>query len=161
VEALARALHQIHALGIVHRDLKPANILLTHDGVPKIGDFGLAKIIEGVSAATETSVMVGTPNYMAPEQATGTRGRVGPGADIYSLGAILYDLLTGRPPFKRATCLGTLQQVMLEEPVPPRRLNPRVTHDLEVICLKCPEKEPPRRYLNAAEHPGPEHTRAR
>jgi serine/threonine-protein kinase len=145
IESLARAMSVAHAHGIVHRDLKPANILLTLDGQPKITDFGLAKIISGQDAGlSKTGGIIGTPSYMAPEQAEG--GGAGPSSDIYSLGATLYELLTGRPPFRGATVYGTLLQVMHHEPVPPGRLRPKLPHDLETICLKCLDKDPQRRY---------------
>ncbi len=149
IEALARAIHHAHEQGIVHRDLKPANILLDRDGAPKIADFGLAKRLEDETGHTGTGAILGTPNYMAPEQAQGRNKEIGPPADVYALGAILYDLLTGRPPFKGETVLDTLQLVQSVEPVPPRRLQPKVPHDLETVCLKCLEKEPNRRYLTA------------
>jgi serine/threonine-protein kinase len=148
VETLARAMSIAHEHGIVHRDLKPANILLALDGQPKITDFGLAQINTGQEAGQSRSgAIVGTPSYMAPEQARG--GVSGPTSDIYSLGATLYEMLTGRPPFRAATVYGTLVQVMNQDPVPPGRLRPKLPRDLETICLKCLEKEPLRRYANA------------
>ena len=150
VETLARALAEVHRLGIVHRDLKPANILLAADGTPKVADFGLAKWLDGDSGLTRTDVVLGSPSYMAPEQARGKAGAVGPAADLYSLGAVLYELLTGRPPFRAATALETLEQVKAAEPVAPRRLQPRLPRDLETVCLKCLHKEPQRRYGSAA-----------
>jgi WD40 repeat protein/tRNA A-37 threonylcarbamoyl transferase component Bud32 len=164
VEPLARAVHAAHQHGIVHRDLKPANILLAVDGVaapatpptvegtPKITDFGLAKLLAGdESAQTESGAVLGTPSYMAPEQAAGQGKDVGPAADTYALGAILYELLTGRPPFKAETPVETLRQVLSQEPVPVRRLQPGAPRDLETICLKCLEKDPRRRYVTALE----------
>jgi WD40 repeat protein len=147
LETLARAVQAAHRKGVVHRDLKPANILLTADGTPKVTDFGLAKRVDANPGQSESGTVVGTPSYMAPEQA---EGRGGPAADVYALGAILYEALTGRPPFKAATALETLEQVRRQEPVPPRRLEPQVPRDLETICLKCLEKDPRRRYAGAA-----------
>jgi hypothetical protein len=149
VEALARAMEAAHQKGIIHRDLKPANVLLAEDGTPKITDFGLAKKLDE-AGQTESGAIVGTPSYMAPEQAGGKSREVGPAADVYALGAILYECLTGRPPFKAATAMDTLLQVLSEEPVPPRRLQPKTPADLETICLKCLQKEPGRRYPSAA-----------
>jgi len=147
VETLARAVHFAHERGIVHRDLKPANVLLTPEGVPKITDFGLARRMIGDSSETKTGAMLGTPSYMAPEQ-TGVSRYVGPATDVYSLGAILYEQLTGKPPFEADTALDTARQVVYDEPVPPRRWA-RVPRDLETICLKCLAKEPYRRYATA------------
>jgi WD40 repeat protein/tRNA A-37 threonylcarbamoyl transferase component Bud32 len=149
VETLARAMAEAHRRGIVHRDLKPANILLTSDGVPKIADFGLAKLLGVNSGLTRTESILGSPSYMAPEQAEGHAREVGPAADVYALGAILYELLTGRPPFRGATLLETLHQVKTAEPVPPRRLLPALPRDLETITLKCLEKDLTRRYGSA------------
>src|SRR5271157_4823977 len=138
-----------HDAGIVHRDLKPPNILFTADGVPKITDFGLAKRLESDSNQTETGQIMGSPSYMAPEQARGHTKDVGPAADIYALGAIFYEMLTGRPPFKGETPMETVRQVTDDEVVPPSRLVPRVARDLETICLKCLNKEQSRRYRSA------------
>jgi WD40 repeat protein/tRNA A-37 threonylcarbamoyl transferase component Bud32 len=151
IETVARAIQEAHRLGIVHRDLKPANVLLTADGTPKVADFGLAKWLGVETGLTRSSWIVGSPSYMAPEQADGKAGTVGPAADVYSLGAVLYELLTGRPPFKAATVLETLEQVKSAEPVSPIRLQPKLPRDLVTICLKCLEKEPARRYATAAE----------
>ena len=140
---------EAHRQGIVHRDLKPANILLTPDGAPKIADFGLAKLLDVESGLTRTDSVLGTPSYMAPEQAEGKTEDVGPAADVYALGAILYELLTGRPPFRGATVLETLEQVKTAEPVPPSRLVPGLPRDLETICLKCLQKDPAKRYASA------------
>jgi WD40 repeat protein/serine/threonine protein kinase len=150
VEALARGVAEAHRLGIVHRDLKPANVLVAADGTPKITDFGLAKSLAGDSGLTQTGAIVGTPDYMAPEQAEGKPRDVGPLADVYALGAILYELLTGRRPFRGATVLETLHQVRTTEPVRPSRLVPGLRRDVETIALKCLQKEPAKRYASAA-----------
>ncbi len=146
VQTLAEAMQAAHSRGVIHRDLKPANVLLTEDGTPKITDFGLAKKLDEAGQTVSGAVM-GTPSYMAPEQAESKE--VGPLADVYALGAVLYECLTGRPPFKAATSLDTILQVISEEPVPPRRLNPAMPRDLETVCLKCLQKEPARRYDSA------------
>ncbi|HKI16522.1 MAG TPA: serine/threonine-protein kinase, partial [Isosphaeraceae bacterium] len=176
VETLARTMEVAHQRGIVHRDLKPANILLAKLGsqssvirnrefdssslpadhwsrttTPKIADFGLAKRVDDDSSQTQSGAILGTPSYMAPEQAGGRNREIGPAVDIYSLGAILYELLVGRPPFKAGNPIDTVRQVIEQEPVPPRQLEPRVPHDLETICLKCLEKDPARRFASAAE----------
>jgi WD40 repeat protein/tRNA A-37 threonylcarbamoyl transferase component Bud32 len=147
VETLGRAMQVAHEAGVVHRDLKPANVLLGKGGVVKITDFGLAKRLDAPGLTASGAVM-GTPSYMAPEQA-GQSKAIGPAADVYALGAILYELLTGRPPFRAATPMDTLLQVLGEDPVPPSRLNPKVPCDLETVCLKCLEKDPGRRYGSA------------
>jgi tetratricopeptide (TPR) repeat protein len=149
VAMMADAMQAAHDAGIVHRDLKPANVLLA-DCTPKISDFGLARRLEGEAGLTQSGVPVGTPSYMAPEQARGQTNAVGPAADVYALGAILYECLTGRPPFRAATAAETIQQVISQEPAPPSRLNDKVPHDLDTICLKCLSKEPDRRYASAA-----------
>jgi WD40 repeat protein/serine/threonine protein kinase len=176
VETLARAAHAAHQCGIIHRDLKPANVLLQLDketrrqgdkekepssvslspclplslssAVPKLTDFGLAKRVEGDSSLTQTGVIVGTPSYMAPEQAA-ARKDLGPAVDVYALGAILYELITGRPPFRSETVMDTLLQVLHDDPVRPRRLQPKVPRDLETVCLKCLQKIPSQRYGSA------------
>jgi len=149
ISILARAIHAAHLQGIVHRDLKPANILLTADGRPKITDFGLAKRRGDDTHQTRPGAIVGMPDYMAPEQARGEADDVGPLVDQHALGAILYELLTGRPPFRGSTPSDTLEQVCTQEPVPPTRLRPKLPRDLETICLKCLQKEPHRRYPDA------------
>jgi eukaryotic-like serine/threonine-protein kinase len=150
VAALAQTVQVAHEGGIVHRDLKPANILLTADGTPKIADFGLARHFDSEPVLTLSGARVGTPSYMAPEQALGKTRALGPSVDVYALGAVLYELLTGRPPFRGETAAETELQVIHQDPVPPSRLNAKVPRDLETICLKCLHKEPQRRYASAA-----------
>ncbi len=179
IETLARAVHEAHRRGVVHRDLKPANVLLSGEqraassekigadggdpkqvpaslatrcsplATPKITDFGLAKRLDGDAAQTRSGEILGTPSYMAPEQARGKNDAVGPRTDVYALGAILYEMLTGRPPFRGETVWDTLEQVVRREPAPPRQLAPRTPRDLETICLKCLHKDPARRYHGA------------
>jgi tetratricopeptide (TPR) repeat protein len=151
VEIMARAIAEAHHLGIVHRDLKPANVLLDEQGRPKVADFGLAKILGSDAGLTRTSAVVGSPSYMAPEQAEGDGKNIGPRTDIYALGSILYELLTGRPPFLAATALETLAHVKAADPVPPSRIQPGMPGEIETICLKCLEKQPARRYATALE----------
>jgi eukaryotic-like serine/threonine-protein kinase len=150
VATVARAVEHLHQQGIIHRDLKPSNILLDADGQPYVTDFGLAKVFAPGSDMTSTGVIAGTPSYMAPEQALGHRAEVGPTADVYSLGAILYELLAGAPPFHAETPLDTLMEMLGGDPAMPRSLNPRIPRGLELICLKCLAKEPRDRYASAA-----------
>ena len=149
VREVAEAMAYAHRQGVIHRDLKPSNILIDRDGRSRVTDFGIAKRVEGDGGLMEAQV-IGTPSYMAPEQAQGKR-EVGPSADVYALGAVLYTLLVGRPPFHAATVIGTIFQVITQEPVPPRRLNRAVPRNLEAVCLKCLQKDPARRYAGAAE----------
>lgn len=172
VRSLAQGVQYAHERGIIHRDLKPANVLLTlssgsipsahgnddtsihssrplHEFVARITDFGLAKEIDRLSAETKSGAIIGTPNYMAPEQASASEHQLGPAADQFSLGVILYELLTGRPPFVGETVLDTLHQVRFRDPMPPRRLRPSVPRDLQTICLKCLDKDPRRRYASS------------
>jgi serine/threonine protein kinase len=151
VKAIAEAVAYAHQNGIVHRDLKPANVLVDRAGRPRVTDFGLAKQLQGNSSLTGTGQLLGTPSYMPPEQAAGRIEQIGPATDIYALGAILYCLITGRPPFQAATAVDTLVQVRGQDPVPVRQLNRLIPVDLETITLKCLEKEPDRRYGSADE----------
>ena len=148
---MASAMDAAHRAGIVHRDLKPANILFGSDGQLKISDFGLARRITSEDGLTFGGARVGTPSYMAPEQAAGRTSKIGPSADIYALGAILYEMLTGRPPFRGSSVADTERQVISDDPASPRRLNTSVPRDLETICLKCLRKDPIHRYATAAD----------
>jgi serine/threonine-protein kinase len=160
VRLLARAVHAAHGCGIIHRDLKPANVLLaspsdepalnTAYGCPKVADFGLARYLDGTQEPTATGVGVGTPSYMAPEQTRGDSGAVGPATDVWALGAMLYELLTGQVPFHGRSALETLERIRTQAPEPPRRLRPEVPAELEAICLRCLEKSPSDRYASAA-----------
>src|SRR5262245_58353870 len=149
VKVIAEAIHYAHQQGILHRDLKPSNVLLDKAGNPRITDFGLAKRLASDSRLTATGTVLGTPSYMPPEQADAKSRRLGPASDVYSIGAILYELLTGRPPFQAATPLDTILLVINTEPIAPRMLNPKLSRDLETICLKCLEKDPRWRYQSA------------
>ena len=146
---IAQAVHYAHRKGLVHRDLKPSNILIDSAGRPHITDFGLVKRTDdGASSLTASGAVLGTPSYMAPEQAAG--GRIGPATDVYSMGAILYQLLTGRPPFRAATVAETLAQLLEEEPIPPRQIRPSIPPDLERRLPEVPGEAARDRYLSAA-----------
>ena len=151
VRKIAQAIQAAHDLGIIHRDLKPENVLVDESGVPRVTDFGLAKRVDVDSDLTVTGMVLGTPRYMSPEQATGNPGQISTVSDIWSLGAILYALLTGKPPFDGASQAETLLRVVSDHPVPPRRINPAIPRDLEAICLKCLEKNPADRYRTASD----------
>ncbi|MCU0708534.1 MAG: serine/threonine protein kinase, partial [Pirellula sp.] len=149
VKEVAMAVEYAHQKGIIHRDIKPSNILIDIQGRPRVTDFGLAKRLTGESGLTVTGQVLGTPSYMPPEQASGRINAVGPAADVYAMGAVLYSITTGRPPFQSASSVDTLRQVVDQEPVSPRQLNPSLPIDLETIILKCLEKSVPRRYPSA------------
>jgi serine/threonine protein kinase len=151
VRTLSVAVDHAHRRNVIHRDLKPANVLLTGDGRPLITDFGLAKLLDGDTGLSLSGAVLGTASYMAPEQAEGRTREIGPATDIYALGAILYEVLTGRPPFKAQTWQATIQQVIHDDPPPPTRLQPDVPPNLEHVCLKCLAKDPGQRYAGAAE----------
>jgi serine/threonine protein kinase len=146
---VARAVDFLHKHHIVHRDLKPSNVLVDDDGIPFVTDFGLAKIFDSDSGMTQTGTIVGTPSYMSPEQAAGRNSEISPQSDVYSLGAILYEMLTGRPPFKQKSALDTLVEVLEGEPTLPSKLNRAIPSELELICLQCLQKDPAKRYESA------------
>jgi serine/threonine protein kinase len=150
LSAVAKAIHFAHEHGVLHRDLKPSNILLDRAGHPHVTDFGLAKQLTDAASLTRTGAVIGTPAYMAPEQAAGARGEVGPHSDVYSLGVILYHMLTGRPPFQAASPVDVVLMVLEQDPVPPRMLNPKADADLEMIALRCLQKPTDLRYATAA-----------
>ena len=149
IAKVARTVHYAHEHGILHRDIKPGNILLDAKGEPLLTDFGLARLVEAESTVTRTKEVMGTPSYMAPEQAVGNNAAVSSATDVYGLGAVLYQLLTGHPPFAGGTTYETIKLVLDTEPRQPRLLNPKIDRDLSTICLKCLEKDPKRRYSSA------------
>src|SRR6185295_758394 len=152
LKTIAEAIHFAHDRNVLHRDLKPSNVLIdSATDQPRVTDFGLAKRLEAETELTLSGQMLGSPNYVSPEQAAAKRGTVGKRSDVYSLGAILYHLLTGRPPFQGETLTDVLRQLADNDPLAPHLLTPRVSHDLETICLKCLEKEPAKRYQTAEE----------
>ena len=149
IAKVARTVHYAHEHGILHRDIKPGNILLDAKGEPHLTDFGLARLVESESSVTHTLDVLGTPSYMAPEQAVGNNAAVSSVTDVYGLGAVLYQLLTGHPPFAGGTTYETIKLLLDTEPRQPRSLNPKIDRDLSTICLKCLEKDPKRRYPSA------------
>src|SRR5436189_696092 len=149
IAKVARTVHYAHEHGILHRDIKPGNILLDEKGEPHLTDFGLARLVESESSVTHTLDVLGTPSYMAPEQAVGNNAAVGSATDVYGLGAVFYQLLTGQPPFAGGTTYETIKLLLDTEPRQPRLLNPKIDRDLSIICLKCLEKDPKRRYSSA------------
>ena len=149
IAKVARTVHYAHEHGILHRDIKPGNILLDAKGEPHLTDFGLARLVESESSVTHTLDVLGTPSYMAPEQAAGNNAAVGSVTDVYGLGAVLYQLLTGHPPFAGGTTYETIKLLLDTEPRQPRQLNPKIDRDLSTICLKSLEKDPKRRYPSA------------
>jgi serine/threonine-protein kinase len=149
IAKVARTVHYAHEHGILHRDIKPGNILLDAKGEPHLTDFGLARLVESESSVTHTLEVLGTPSYMAPEQAVGNNAQVTGVTDVYGLGAVLYQLLTGQPPFAGGTTYETIKLLLDTEPRQPRLINPKIDRDLSTICLKCLEKDPKRRYFSA------------
>jgi eukaryotic-like serine/threonine-protein kinase len=149
IAKVARTVHYAHEHGILHRDIKPGNILLDAKGEPQLTDFGLARLVESESTVTRTLEVLGTPSYMAPEQAAGNHGKLTNTTDVYGLGAVLYQLLTGHPPFAGGTTYETIKLLLEAEPRQPRLWNPKVDRDVSTICLKCLDKDPKRRYLSA------------
>src|SRR5437667_7604501 len=149
IAKVARTVHYAHEHGILHRDIKPGNILLDAKGEPHLTDFGLARLVESESTVTRTLEVLGTPSYMAPEQAVGNNAAIGSVTDVYGLGAVLYQLLTGQPPFAGGTTYETIKLLLDTKPRQPRLLNPKIDRDLSTICLKCLEKDPQRRYPSA------------
>jgi serine/threonine-protein kinase len=149
LSAVSRAIHYAHEQGVLHRDLKPSNILIDEDGNPHVTDFGLARQVSDAVSITKTGAVLGTPAYMAPEQAAGNRGQVGPSSDVYSIGTVLYHALTGRPPFQAASPVDVVLMVLEQEPLPPRILNPKADRDLSMVALRCLQKPPDLRYDSA------------
>ena len=149
IAKVARTVHYAHEHGILHRDIKPGNILLDAKGEPHLTDFGLARLVESESTVTRTLEVLGTPSYMSPEQAAGNNAKVTSTTDVYGLGAVLYQLLAGHPPFAGGTTYETIKLLLETEPRPPRLWNPKVDRDLSTICLKCLDKDPQRRYSSA------------
>src|SRR5439155_13986906 len=149
IAKVANTVHYAHEHGILHRDTKPGNVLLDRNGEPHLTDFGLARLVKTESTVTRTMEVLGTPSYMAPEQAVGNNARVSRATDVYGLGAVFYQLLTGHPPFAGGTTFETVQLVLDTEPRQPRLWNPKIDRDLATICLKCLEKDPQRRYSSA------------
>ncbi len=149
ISEVARAIHFAHEQGVLHRDLKPSNILINAEGHAHVTDFGLARRVSDADNLTKTGAVLGTPSYMAPEQAAGNRGDVGPAHDVYSIGSVLYHLITGRPPFQAATPVDVVLKVLEQEPLPPRMVNPRINRDLAMVALRCLQKPPDLRYETA------------
>src|SRR5262249_33318020 len=147
--SLARTVHHAHQRGLLHRDIQPAKVLLDREGEPHLTDFGLAKLVENESTITKTLDVIGTPSYMCPEQAAGQARQMTPAADVYGLGAVFYEMLTGSPPFAGGTTYETIRQVLETEPRRPSLWNPKLDRDVETICLKCLEKDPAKRYVSA------------